>query len=65
MRTTYWWEIEDENSDLDGEEFFTELEDADKFEHLQYAKQLFPNTNLICCGKVSLYEAERMGLDTY
>ena len=28
--TTYWWGIEDEDSELCGEEFFTELENADK-----------------------------------
>ena len=33
MWTTYWWAIEDENSDLCGEEFFTELRDASKDEH--------------------------------
>lgn len=65
MWTTYWWGIEDENSDLCGEEFFTELEDNTKAGHAAYAKELFPNEKLVCYGKLSSYEAEMMGLDTY
>ena len=55
--TTYWWGIEDENSDLCGEEFFTELKNA--------VKKLFPNENPRCYGRVTEEEAEIMGLDTY
>lgn len=65
MWTTYWWIIEDENSDLCGEEFFTELKDADKKAHAEYVKELFPNEKPKCLGKVSSVEAEMMGLDTY
>lgn len=63
--TTYWWGIEDEDSDLCGEEFFTELENATLEDHKEYVKKLFPNENLACYGKVSAVEAEMMGLDTY
>lgn len=63
--TTYWWGIEDEDSDLCGEEFFTELENATLEDHKKYVKKLFPNENLVCYGKVSAVEAEMMGLDTY
>lgn len=64
--TTYWWGIEDEDSDLCGEEFFTELNFNATFEdHKKYAKKLFPNENLTCYGRVSAVEAEMMGLDTY
>lgn len=63
--TTYWWGIEDEDSDLCGEEFFTELENATLEDHKEYVKKLFPNENLACYGQVSAAEAEMMGLDTY
>ena len=65
MWTTYWWGINDEDSELCGEEFFTELEDADKSAHRAYAKQIFPNERLTCYGKITEEEAEMMGLDTY
>lgn len=65
MWTTYWFGIEDEDSELCGEEFFTELKDADKAQHIAYAKTIFPNERLTCYGKVSAAEAEMMGLDTY
>jgi len=65
MWITYWWGINDEDSELCGEEFFTELEDADKNEHRTYAKQIFPNERLTCYGRVNEVEAEMMGLDTY
>lgn len=65
MWTTYWWAIEDENSDLCGEEFFTELKDASKDEHYDYVKNIFPNENVTCYGKITEEEAEMMGLDTY
>lgn len=61
----YWFEIVDENSDLCGEEFFTELPDAIKTTHIKYAKSIFPGVKLRCLGPVSEYEAEVMGLDTY
>ena len=65
MWTTYWWGIEDEDSYLYGEEFFTELKNATKEEHEKYAKEVFPNEKLVCYGKVSEEEAEMMGLDTF
>ena len=63
--TTYWFEIIGEDSDLCGEEFFTELENATKEQHIAYANQIFPNEKLRCLGRVSGAEAEMMGLDTY
>jgi len=63
--TTYWWVIDDEESDLCGEEFFTELKNADAIEHKKYVKELFPNETVKCFGMVSEEEAEMMGLDTY
>lgn len=65
MWTTYWWEVTDEESDLCGEEFFTELPDATKATHTEYAKSIFPGVELHCLGRVSQEEAEAMGLDTY
>lgn len=65
MWTTYWWEVIDEESDLCGEEFFTELLDATKTTHTEYAKSIFPGVELHCLGRVSQEEAEMMGLDTY
>lgn len=63
--TTYWWGITDEDSDMCGEEFFTELKNATRKDHEEYVKKVFPNENLTCYGKVSAAEAEMMGLDTY
>lgn len=65
MWTTYWWTITGVDSDLCGEEFFTELENASKEEHRAYAKNIFPNEKLTCFGKVTEEEAEMMGLDIY
>lgn len=65
MWTTYWWGIEDEDSELCGEEFFTELENAGRAEHNKYVLELFPNENVKCYGRVTEEEAEMMGLDTY
>ena len=62
---TYWWNIYGEDSDLCGEEFFTELKTPDKQEHRRYAQSIFPNEMLNCLGKVTEVEAEMMGLDTY
>lgn len=63
--STYWWRIEDENSDLCGEQFFTELKNANAIEHKKYAQSIFPNEKLTCYGLVSEELAESMGLDTY
>lgn len=65
MWTTYWWTITGINSDLCGEEFFTELKDATMFDHKKYAHEIFPNERLRYLGRISAYEAECMGLDTY
>ena len=58
-------QIDDEESELCGEEFFTELQDAGRKEHNDYVGELFPNENPRCLGQVSEEEAEMMGLDTY
>lgn len=63
--TTYWWTIDDVDSDLCGEEFFTELLNGTKTDHVTYVKDLFPNEHPKCLGRVSEAEAEMMGLDTY
>lgn len=63
--STYWFEIIGEYSDLCGEEFFTELVNATKEQHIAYAHEIFPNEEIKCYGKVSSFEAEMMGLDTY
>lgn len=63
--TTYWWVVIDEDSDLCGEEFFTELENATYEQHVDYAFGIFPDVELKCLGQVSEEEAEMMGLDTY
>lgn len=65
MWSTYWWEVIGEDSDICGEEFFTELKDADFEAHSRYAHECFPNELLHCFGKVTAAEAEMMGLDTY
>ena len=69
MKTTTWWfAVTDEDSDLCGEEFFVEIEsllDEAKAKAIAYAKEIFPNVELKCYGRVSSYEAEMMGLDTY
>lgn len=65
MWSTYWWEIVGENSDMCGEEFFTELKNADAIDHKKYVKELFPHERVKCLGMVTEEEAEMMGLDTY
>ena len=68
MWTTWWFEINDENSNLCGEEFFVEVNvtlDIAKREAIKIAKEIFPNENPRCLGRVSETEAEMMGLDTY
>ena len=65
MYTTYWWIIEDENSEICGEEFFTELLNGTYEHHVNYVLELFPNENPRCLGQVSEEEAEMIGLDTY
>ena len=69
MNTTTWWfGIEDENSNLCGEEFFVEVnvpKDRAKACAKKQAEKIFPNEKLICYGRVGFAEAEMMGLDTY
>lgn len=65
MWTIYWWVIKDENSEYQGEEFFTELLGATKEEHKAYVEQLFPDTYVKCLGRVTREDADDMGLDTY
>lgn len=70
MWTTYWFEIIGEDSDLCGEEFFVEIQNAfdarvTEEEAIAYAQRLFPNEELDCHGMVTEFEAEMMGLDTY
>lgn len=65
MCTTYWWAIATDDSDLYGEEFFTELENGSLKAHWDYARNLFPGECLRCLGRVSEAQAEAMGLDTY
>lgn len=65
MWTTYWWICEDEDSELCGEECFTELKDATYRDHVEYMCQLFPTENFRCLGQVTREEADMMGLDTY
>lgn len=65
MWTTYWFEIIGEDSDLCGEEFFTELENATTEQHIAYAHEIFPGEEIKCHGKVSRLLADMMGLDTY
>lgn len=66
--TTWWFGIEDEDSELCGEEFFVEVKttlDHAKQEAMGIAKMNFPNEKLVCYGRVSQEDAEMMGLDTY
>ena len=62
--TNYWWGIVG-YSPFAGEEFFTCLDTDDVEKHRAYAESIFPEELLRCYGKVSEYEAEMMGLDTY
>ena len=65
MWTTWWFVVDDADSDLCGEEFLVELKDAQKTDAFHYAREIFPNVRLVCLGRVSELEAEMMGLDTY
>ena len=66
--TTWWFGIDDPDSDLCGEEFFVEVNafpDIAKRVAIGRAAALFPNEEIKCYGRVSAFEAEMMGLDTY
>lgn len=64
MWTTYLFEIRG-NTELCGEQFLTELEDASRVEHVFHARKYFPDEKLLCLGEVSPLEAELLGFDTY
>ena len=65
MTTIYLFKVIGENSEIYGEKFLTELENASIAEHIAYAKEWFPSEKIRCLGRVSEFEAELMGLDTY
>ena len=62
--STFWFIIDDEDSDLCGEEFLVEVVGGIG-EAFDYAREIFPGVHIHCYGYVSDYEAECMGLDTY
>lgn len=68
MTYTYWFEVVDEDSDLCGEEFFVEVTDYEP-DTLSMAWEIaienFGDVKMKCYGRVSAFEAEMMGLDTY
>lgn len=60
---TYWFEVVGEDSILCGEQFFVEADNYDEAHAI--VNEYFPNEEIACYGKVSEYEAEMMGFDTY
>lgn len=60
---TYWFEVVGEDSILCGEQFFVEADNYDEAHAI--VNEYFPNEEITCYGKVSEYEAEMMGFDTY
>ena len=68
MSSIWWFGIVGEESDLCGEEFFVEVNaslDTAKNTAINMAKEIFPDEKIKCYGRVSAFEAEMMGLDTY
>lgn len=69
MNTTTWWfGIEDPESDFCGEEFFVEVHvPMDRAERcaVMIAENNFPGEEIQCYGRIGNAEAEMMGLDTY
>lgn len=69
IKTTNWWfMVNGEDSPLCGEEFIVQVEteiskarDAAR----AFADELFPAEHLKCMGRLSDFEAEMMGIDTY
>lgn len=59
----YWFSIDDEYSDLAGEEFFVQCNN--KEEAFEIVTENFPNEKVKCYGWVDDDTAETMGLDTY
>lgn len=65
--TTWWFEVTDEDSDLCGEQFLVEVgpsEDPLSIAWVITATN-FGCIEMKCLGRVSAFEAEIMGLDTY
>lgn len=66
--TTWWFAINDDESDLCGEEFLVEVNvpmDRAKACAMKIARDNFPHEKIECYGRVGNAEAEMMGLDTY
>ena len=65
--TTWWFEVIDEDSDLRGEEFFVEVGPDDDPLSMAWdiAAENFGDVKMKCHGRVSAFQAEMMGLDTY
>ena len=65
--TTWWFEVIDKDSDLCGEQFFVEVGDCDNPLSVAFdiAVENFGDVVLKCWGRVSSFQAELMGLDTY
>ena len=65
--TTWWFEVIDEDSDLCGEEFFVEVGSSEDPLSIAWdiAAENFGDVKMKCLGRVSAFQAERMGLDTY
>jgi hypothetical protein len=65
MLRTYWFEITGEYDKNCGYEFFIEQDNGTKESAIAEAEKLFPGSEITCYGKVTGWEAETMGLDTY
>ena len=64
-KTTWWFEVTDVDCEFCGEEFLVEVDTDSEADARQRAEQYFPNVKLTCYGKLSDFEAEAMGIDTY
>lgn len=65
--TTWWFKVIDEDSDLCGEEFLVEVGPSEDPLLMAWdiATENFGDVKMKCYGRVSAFEAEMMGLDTY
>jgi len=65
--TTWWFEVTDEDSDLCGEQFFVEVGPSEHplSKAWEIAVENFGDIEMKCVRRVSAFEAEMMGLDTY
>ena len=63
----YWFVVITDGGDLEGEEFLVEVRnDIDAHDMAwDIACENFPNEDLRCYGRISVEEAEMLGLDTY